>query len=67
MLAQQMGMSRMPVRDALRMLENDNLIETFPTRGISFLISAKSWRTFVSAQILEGNAVEFSKQTSRRG
>ena len=45
-LAQKMGVSRSPIRDALLHLELDNLVEIFPQKGtrVSFLDKKSSSR-----------------------
>ncbi|MCL2569083.1 MAG: GntR family transcriptional regulator [Oscillospiraceae bacterium] len=60
LLSEQFGVSRMPVRDALRMLENENLIEYQINKGhvVSTFPEEKLKDVQFVRGILEGQAVE---------
>jgi len=55
-VAEQMGISRSPVREALRLLEADRLTETDPGRGTSVkqLSTGEIWEVYTARQLIEG-------------
>jgi DNA-binding GntR family transcriptional regulator len=66
-LAQELGMSRSPIRDALLRLANDNLIETFPKSGsrVSLIDLAKvTTERFLRTSLEKAASSEFALNNS---
>jgi len=62
-LAKSFGTSRMPIRDALRLLQSDQLVETLPNKGFTVVefSEEKLKDTFFFRSILEREAVKLAK------
>ena len=63
-IAEQMGISRSPVREALRLLEADRLIETESGRGTSVkrLSAEEIWEVYTARQLIEGYVAALAAQ-----
>jgi DNA-binding GntR family transcriptional regulator len=67
-LAQQLGVSRMPVREALRILESEGLVELRPHRGavVVDLLPEDIAEVFEIRAMLEGKAAALAAPACRR-
>ena len=68
-LAEKMGISRTPVREALLQLEKANFVHVLPYRGVAVAqLSYKTAReTYQLRQLLEGTAAGLAAERCRRG
>ena len=69
-LAARFGFSRMPVRDALRLLEAEGIVSIHPTRGafVARMDAAEIGEIFAIRELIEGEALRLSlpKLTAQR-
>lgn len=61
-VARQLGVSRMPVREAVRQLASEGLVQIFPRRGVSVtgLVAQDIFELFHMRAVLEGLAVRLA-------
>ncbi len=63
-LAEKLGVSRTPIREALLMLEKERLVKAKPYKGITVvkLTLHEAWEIYNMRQVLEGMAVKLAAQ-----
>ncbi len=67
-LSSRMGVSRPPLREALRIMENDNLVVRIPRRGtyVTRLSVGDLRQVYLAREMIESYAMELLKQEDRR-